>query len=429
MQASRVHFTLLQSAQPMHNSFQAPPDATIVIGAGVAGLLCAHLLEQQGRSVLLLESRARIGGRVRSDAAHTAQPAVDMGPSWLWPELNDRLHHWCETLGLSLFAQHQSGAALLERPNQPVQRYDASFDQQPASQRMVGGMAALTQALLGRLTRTELRLDTRVHTIHHEAGATLLAQATSGVDPVTASVSAYAPTAATATARGTVHPGSSRVRVVAHTPAGEMQHVGAHVVLALPARLLGEQMRWEPALPAAITQAWARTPTWMAGQAKFVATYPSAFWREVGLSGDASSQLGPLVEMHDASSPDAACAALFGFVGVPAQWRRSLGKEALTQACVEQLTRLFGPQAGQPSWVCLKDWAQDANTATPADAAGAQGHPSQPPRQLPAPWDGVAWLAGSEFADTFTGYLEGAVRSAETVAAEMDARTNTAGTT
>ena len=40
----------------------------------------------------------------------------------------------------------------------------------------------------------------------------------------------------------------------------------------------------------------------MAAQGKFIATYPRAFWREKGLSGQAFSQVGPMIEMHNASS-------------------------------------------------------------------------------------------------------------------------------
>lgn len=47
--------------------FQTPPasaDPTVVIGAGLAGLRAADLLRQAGRPVVVLEARARAGGRV-----------------------------------------------------------------------------------------------------------------------------------------------------------------------------------------------------------------------------------------------------------------------------------------------------------------------------------------------------------------------------
>src|SRR5262249_17386533 len=110
----------------------------------------------------------------------------------------------------------------------------------------------------------------------------------------------------------------------------------SHVFLALPPRLTEATIRFEPALPAALAQSWRHTTTWMAPHAKYVAVYPSPFWRTQGLSGEARSMCGPLGEIHDASSDDGT-AALFGFFGVPASVRRTVKDDALRAACRAQL--------------------------------------------------------------------------------------------
>lgn len=54
---------------------------TVIVGAGIAGLSAARLLARDGRSVLVLEARDRIGGRVwtsRSDG-----DVLDLGASWI----------------------------------------------------------------------------------------------------------------------------------------------------------------------------------------------------------------------------------------------------------------------------------------------------------------------------------------------------------
>jgi monoamine oxidase len=54
---------------------------TIVIGAGVAGLTTARLLTKAGRSVVVLEARDRVGGRVCTDRRYGL--VTDLGASWI----------------------------------------------------------------------------------------------------------------------------------------------------------------------------------------------------------------------------------------------------------------------------------------------------------------------------------------------------------
>ncbi|MHC2998838.1 flavin monoamine oxidase family protein [Microbacterium sp. HJ5] len=54
---------------------------TIVVGAGVAGLTAARLLASEGRDVVVLEARDRVGGRVVTDRRYGIP--TDMGASWI----------------------------------------------------------------------------------------------------------------------------------------------------------------------------------------------------------------------------------------------------------------------------------------------------------------------------------------------------------
>ena len=54
---------------------------TIVIGAGMSGVTAARLLADAGESVVVLEARDRIGGRMNTDRA--AGFSVDLGASWV----------------------------------------------------------------------------------------------------------------------------------------------------------------------------------------------------------------------------------------------------------------------------------------------------------------------------------------------------------
>lgn len=347
----------------------------MVVGAGLSGLVAANLLERSGLGVTLLEARERIGGRVFGVAAEGGTHRFDLGPAWVWPELNPRIADWLNTLGLPLFEQQGRGAGLVELPSQAVRRHATGFAQQPPSMRVVGGTALLTDALRARLVRTRVLLGIRVR----------------GLD---------------ACPDGTVSVEFARGEQVATL-------VASSVILALPPRLLASTLRWSPALPTELWRRWGDTPTWMAGHSKLLALYRTPFWRAAGLSGSAVSQAGPLAEVHDASDAEGRQAALFGFVGTAAAWRRRMGRQVLIGASVAQLGRLFGPEALTPLAVYLQDWAEEAETATPADASPASAHPAPISSVLPAPWRDRVHLAGSEFAPGFPGYLEGAVIAAE----------------
>lgn len=354
------------------------------MGAGLSGLVAAVLLERLGLGVTVLEARERVGGRIFGVAAEDGAHQFDLGPAWVWPELNPRMADWLSTLGLPLFGQLSRGAGLVELPSQAVRRHATGFAQQPPSMRLVGGTARLTDALRAKLVRTQVRLGTRVRALQARLDGTVGFEFEHGGQVGTLAASS--------------------------------------VILALPPRLLASTLRWSPALPAGLLQRWGDAPTWMAGHAKLLARYPTPFWRTAGLSGSAVNQAGPLAEVHDASDAEGRQAALFGFVGVAAAWRRRMGRQALIDASVAQLGRLFGAEALAPQTVVLQDWAEETATATPADAQPAATHPAPMSTALPEPWRDCIQLAGSEFAPDFPGYLEGAVLAAERAVAALQAQ-------
>ena len=61
-----------------------PPSATcdvVIVGAGITGLAIATLLQADGRDVVLLEARDRVGGRLLSVPGSDGS-TVDLGASW-----------------------------------------------------------------------------------------------------------------------------------------------------------------------------------------------------------------------------------------------------------------------------------------------------------------------------------------------------------
>ncbi|MGH7805108.1 MAG: FAD-dependent oxidoreductase, partial [Candidatus Binatia bacterium] len=78
----RCHDALRALARAEAIGFARQVDS-IVIGAGLAGLAAAARLADAGRSVLLLEARDRIGGRVWTRRDDELGAAIELGAEWL----------------------------------------------------------------------------------------------------------------------------------------------------------------------------------------------------------------------------------------------------------------------------------------------------------------------------------------------------------
>jgi polyamine oxidase len=80
------------------------PERTIVIGAGMAGLVASRLLHDSGFKVTVLEARDRLGGRTWTDDRLGAP--LDLGGSWIHGVDGNPLALWCEKLDIGLVESH-----------------------------------------------------------------------------------------------------------------------------------------------------------------------------------------------------------------------------------------------------------------------------------------------------------------------------------
>ena len=201
--------------------------------------------------------------------------------------------------------------------------------------------------------------------------------------------------------------------------AGVWTQLASQVIVTIPPRLLAQDIQFTPQWPAKMQQRMRDTPTWMAQHAKFVAVYPTAFWREQGWSGTAISQWGPVSEIHDASDSSGQNAALFGFIGANAAYRAGIGEAALRKQILKQLGNIFGDQATAPLSLHLQDWSQQAFTASASDRYPLAMHPQYRNAEVPDEWASRLWLGGTERSAEFGGYLEGALDAAERAVSQL----------
>ena len=340
---------------------------TLIIGGGLSGLALADALERQGDDYLLIEARDRFGGRIKTE--RHGDGYFDMGPAWFW-DGQPRIAALIQRLGLETFEQHTEGEMTFEDAQGHIQ-HGRGISAMKGSWRLEGGLTALTTALGAALPNYRKRLNAQIQTLTRE------------VDGITAVLS-----------------NGERI-------------LGTRVVLALPPRVATE-ITFSPSLPTRTLSAMHAVPTWMAGQAKAVAIYDTPFWRNAGLSGDATSRRGPMVEIHDASPATGGPYALFGFIGIPPEARRE--ETVLRAHLTAQLARMFGPKAETPLHLHIKDWALDPFTAIAADSAPMFTHPSYGlSPEFENIWDGKLHFAGTEVAEEFGGYLEGALEAAQNV--------------
>jgi len=351
---------------------------TIIIGGGLSGLYGACLLTGMHKTLVILEARDRIGGRILSSEYQGFYS--DLGPSWYWPAIHPRTAHLIRVLGLQGYRQYEEGNGRFQNASGAV-RTVRGFSNEPASWRLRGGMAALIEKISEVVPEDAVRLSHPVCRIERTEDGALVTVGELEKEE-----------------RGTF-----RAR---------------KVILALPPRLAAATILFIPDLSHEMTQAMMRIGTWMAGQAKFCALYDEPFWRRSGLSGEAFSERGPLSEIHDGSNDGRAPYGLTGFVGIPAAYRDQ--ENLLMEAILEQLAVLFGGGAARPVAVFYQDWAREPFTATAYDQPPMVQHPHyHPPDGRTSMWDRTLHFAGTETADRDGGYLEGALTAAERAVASF----------
>jgi monoamine oxidase len=445
----------------------------VVVGAGFAGLTAARLLAAAGRSVAVLEARDRVGGRTLTEEHQGTW--IDIGGQWIGPG-QDRIAALVDELGHTTYPQPEAGDDVILDGDGPRRVADVALgfgdDELVAYLTLVGELEAIAEAVpldepwaapaaeewdaqsLGAWVRShdlpasvaglfevgvqavfaassdQFSLLHAAHYVHSAGGWSKLTDSgggaqqdriTGGMQPVAAGLAELLPA-------GTVrldHRVTTIVQdddgatvVAAQTPgtSGRQRFRCRRVVVAVPPTL-SARIHHDPPLDAQRDQLVQHMP--QGSVIKFHVLYDEPWWRAEGLSGLVLAPDEAIGVTFDCTPPAGTPGLLTGFFEGPAAV--AAGQRSTTErqeVVVDVLARALGPRARELTAYVDRDWSAEPFTRGCYGAHLPPGAWTMWGPALRRPSGLVHW-AGTETAEHWAGYIDGAIDSGQRVAAEV----------
>jgi monoamine oxidase len=452
-----------------------------IVGAGVAGLTAARRLAQAGKKVLVLEARDRVGGRTLNHDLGGGRYA-ELGGMFTGPT-QDRIQALAGEVGVGQYPTFNDGNNVFFAPGPPQRKenYPSNtplFGTAPpdpvVSADIVASVAQLdnmasnfpveapwTHPNAAAWDRQTLDGWLRQHSSGSADYMALVSAATNaifGCEPEEISLLYtvfYIASSGNAQNQGTFERNfdtaggaqqnrfvggaqqiSIRVAqqlgssVILNAPVRKIDQSGSDVIVvadtvtvraqkvivAIPPALAG-RIEYSPTMPPLRDQLTQRAP--QGSLMKFEAIYPKPFWRAAGLSGQVVSEQGPVKVTFDTSPQDGSLGIMMGFIGgTDARTWSQRSAQDLQNTVLQQYATWFGSQALNPSSVVTFSWmTEEWNRGCPVMVLPPNVLSQYGPF-LRAPVGSIHW-AGTETADYWAGYMDGAVRSGERAAQEV----------
>ncbi|MGH3362078.1 MAG: flavin monoamine oxidase family protein [Nocardioides sp.] len=459
-------------AAGLQGSLPARADV-VVVGGGISGLVAARNVARSGRSVLLVEARRRVGGRVLNHHLRTGG-VIEAGGAFVGPT-QDHILRLARQLDVPTFREYVEGNSVYISSTTGRQEYQGTVPPDPTI--LPDAANLLTQidhyaaeipvdAPWTHPRATEWDSITLREWIHDNAinadGVENLircwTQPGFGADPSELSflyvlwyvacsgnernVGTFARNSETTNAAqerrfvggsqliplrlarrlGDIVALASPVRRISQHDGHAVVHTGRgrvrakRVIVAAPPPLLLD-IDWDPQLPPRHRELLRHLD--MGQLMKCDAVYRTPFWRKDGLNGFGLNDSGAVRVAFDNCPRDGDPGVLLAFVG-GSTWRTYgvQGRDARRRAVLEGFAAMFGEQALHPVEYTEHDWTKERWTAGGPVANYSPGTMLRFGPQIRRP-HGRVHFAGTETSTYWTGYMDGAVRAGERAALEV----------
>ena len=445
-----------------------------VVGAGLAGLASARALAAAGRSVVVLEARDRVGGRLWTGEVDGAM--LEIGGQWVSPD-QDALIETLDELGLETYPRYREGVNVYIGPDGEVKKFEGDiFPVPPATEQEILTLIEKLDALVAEIdpeqpwahplakdldevsfarwleTQTDDE-EARENVGMFIAGAMLTkpAHAFSALQALLMAASAgsfsnlvdadfildrrvvgglqqgpvklaerlgdvvkLGQPVRTLRWSGSTDAAAGDSAVVAVTD--ELEVHAREAILAVPP-ILFSRISYEPPLPRRQQQLHQHLS--MGFVIKVHAVYETPFWREQGLSGTAFSPWELVHEAYDNSNHADPRGTLVGFVAdEAADGVFQLSAEERKAAILESMSHYYGEQAKHPVVYYESDWGSEEWTRGAYAASFDMGGLARYGADLRTPV-GPIRFACSDMAGKGYQHVDGAIRMGRLVAAQI----------